>query len=390
MITLESGKPISDARSETNRAINTFKTASEESKRLPGELLPLDLAPGSEGRIGLVRRYPVGPVIGITPFNFPLNLVAHKIAPALACGNTIILKPAPKTPLTALLLAEVIEEAGPPAGAVSVLPCPNPVAEAIVTDHRMKMLTFTGSPEVGWYLKEKAGRKRVVLELGGNAGVIIHSDADLDFAVKRCAVGAFSYAGQVCISVQRIYVQDQIFDKFMNAFVPYVKSLRAGDPLEESTVVAPMVDRKAADRTEGWVKEAQAGGAKVLTGGRRQGTFFEPTVLTDTNPQMKVNCREVFAPVVTVTRYDTLEEAIRMLNESVYGLQAGIFARDVKEIFKAYDALEVGGIIVNDVPIYRIDHMPYGGVKNSGFGREGIRYAIQEMTEIRLLALNLG
>jgi len=389
MITLESGKPITDARGEVNRAVNTFQVASEEAKRIEGELIPLDLMPGSEGRVGITRRLPVGPILGISPFNFPLNLVAHKIAPALAAGNTIILKPAPKTPLTALLLAEIIASAGVPDGAVNVFLCSNELAEKMLVDPRIKMLSFTGSGPVGWALKQKANKKRVILELGGNAGVIIHSDADLDTAARRCAVGGFSYAGQVCISVQRIFVQEKIYTPFLDRFLPLVQSLKVGDPLSEETAMGSMIDLKAAERVEGWIQEAVSQGAKILTGGKRVGTLLQPTVLEKTTPQMQVRCQEVFAPLVTVAPYAGLDEAIAQLNDSPYGLQAGLFARDIKEIFHAFDEIDVGGLIVNDVPIYRIDHMPYGGIKESGVGREGIRYAIEEMTDLKFMALNL-
>ncbi len=389
MITLESGKPITDARGEVNRAVNTFQVASEEAKRIEGELIPLDLMPGSEGRVGITRRLPVGPILGISPFNFPLNLVAHKIAPALAAGNTIILKPAPKTPLTALLLAEIIASAGVPDGAVNVFLCSNELAEKMLVDPRIKMLSFTGSGPVGWALKQKANKKRGILELGGNAGVIIHSDADLDTAARRCAVGGFSYAGQVCISVQRIFVQEKIYTPFLDRFLPLVQSLKVGDPLSEETAMGSMIDLKAAERVEGWIQEAVSQGAKILTGGKRVGTLLQPTVLEKTTPQMQVRCQEVFAPLVTVAPYAGLDEAIAQLNDSPYGLQAGLFARDIKEIFHAFDEIDVGGLIVNDVPIYRIDHMPYGGIKESGVGREGIRYAIEEMTDLKFMALNL-
>lgn len=389
VMTLESGKPIADARGEVNRAVSTFQIASEEAKRMEGELLPLDLMPGSEGRVGITRRFPIGPIVGISPFNFPLNLVAHKIAPALAAGNTILLKPAPKTPLTALLLAEIIASVGVPDGAVSVFLCGNALAEKMVLDPRVKMLSFTGSAPVGWMLKEKANKKRVVLELGGNAGVIIHSDADLDYAAKRCAIGGFSYAGQVCISVQRIFVQEEIYSRFSTLFAEQVNGLQVGDPLDEKTAMGPMIDLKAAERAERWIQEAVSQGAKILTGGKRSGTFLEPTVLTDTTPEMQVNCQEVFAPIVTMTPYRKLEEAITRINQSSYGLQAGLFVRDIKETFHAFEEIEVGGLIVNDVPTYRVDHMPYGGLKESGVGREGVRYAIEEMTDLKLMAINL-
>jgi len=388
-ITLEAGKPITDSRGEVSRAINTFQIASEEAKRIEGEVIPLDLMQGSEGRLGIVRRFPIGPILGITPFNFPLNLVAHKVAPAIASGNTIILKPAPKTPITAILLGEIATEAGLPAGALNVIPCSNLLAEKLVTDDRIKKLSFTGSAAVGFKLKAKAGMKKITLELGGNAGVIIHSDADIDFAAKRCTIGGFSYAGQICISVQRIYVQKNIYGEFLDKFLANIKKLRMGDPMDESTNIGPMIEQGASQRTEEWLNEAIKDGAKILTGGKRNGNFFEPTVLTNTKPSMKVCGEEVFAPLVTVEQYDKFEESVVMVNNSLYGLQAGLFTRDIKNIFYAYNEIEVGGVIVNDIPTYRIDHMPYGGVKMSGFGREGIRYAINEMTELKLLAMNL-
>ncbi|MBI3753259.1 MAG: aldehyde dehydrogenase family protein [Deltaproteobacteria bacterium] len=389
-ITVEAGKPITDSSTEVLRAINTFQIASEEAKRIEGEVIPLDLLPGSENRFGIVKRFPIGPILGITPFNFPLNLVAHKIAPAIASGNTIILKPAPKTPVTALLLGEIVSEAGLTAGGLNVIPCSNIMAEKLVTDERIKKLSFTGSAAVGMKLKALAGMKKVTLELGGNAGAIIHSDVDIDFAAKRCTIGAFSFAGQICISVQRIYAQKNIYDRFLEKFLAHVKNLKMGDPMDESTNIGPMIDEKAGLRTEEWIKEAVADGAKILIGGKRNGNFFEPTVLTNTKPSMKVCKEEVFAPLVTVEKYERFEDAVSMVNNSIYGLQAGIFTRDIKNIFYAYNELLVGGVIVNDIPTYRADHMPYGGVKMSGFGREGVRYAIEEMTELKLLALNLA
>lgn len=388
-ITLEAGKPITDSRVEVNRAINTFQIALEEAKRIEGEVIPLDLLPGSENRLGIVRRFPIGPILAITPFNFPLNLVAHKVAPAIASGNPIILKPASKTPITALLLAEIVTDAGWPPGGFNVIPCPGAIAERLVEDDRLKMLTFTGSAAIGWRLKAKAGMKRVILELGGNAGVIIHSDADLDYAANRCTIGGFSYAGQICISIQRIFIHNSVYDTFLDRFLTSIKNLRMGNPMDESTNIGPMIEEGAAIRTEEWVKEAIRGGAKVLMGGKRRGSFFEPTVLGGTKPSMKVCSEEVFAPLVTVERYERFEDAVASINNSRYGLQAGVFTRDVKNIFYAHNELAVGGVIANDIPTYRIDHMPYGGVKMSGFGREGVRYAIEEMTELKLLVLNL-
>lgn len=389
-LTLESGKPISDSRAEASRAINTFRIAAEEAKRIEGNIIPLDIIAGSENRVGITQRFPVGLILGITPFNFPLNLVAHKIAPAIAAGNSIILKPASKTPIISLLLGEIISRAGLPEGSVSILPCNNKIAELMVIDPIIKMITFTGSPQVGWYLKEKANKKKVLLELGGNAGVIVEPDTDLPYTIKRCVVGAFSYAGQVCISVQRIYIHEDIYPKFTKEFVSQAKGLKIGDPINDDTNIGPMIDLDAAKRVETWVNEAKEQGASLLTGGKRDKNFFEPTILTDTTPEMKVNSLEVFAPLVTVTPYKEMDEAIRYINSSRYGLQAGLFTKDMKKIFHAFREIEVGGLIVNDVPTYRVDHMPYGGIKESGFGREGIRYAIEEMTELKLMALNIS
>jgi len=389
IMTLESAKPIGDARVEVYRAINTFVIASEEAKRIGGECIPLDLMPGSEGRWGFTRRVPIGPIVGISPFNFPLNLVAHKIAPAIAAGNTIILKPAPKTPLTALMLAEIIATAELPAGAVQIFPTSNVNAEKMIVDPRIKMLTFTGSAEVGWSLKSKLNKKRVLLELGGNAGVIIQPDADLDYAARRCVAGGFSYAGQVCISVQRIYIHELCYQPFLDRFIPQVEALVVGNPINEKTNLPPMINLEAAKRVQGWIDEAVASGAKVLTGGKWVGSVIVPTVLANTAPAMKVSCEEIFGPVVTVTPYQVLDEAIAAVNQGPYGLQAGIFTRDIKTAFQAFDQVEVGGLIVNDIPTYRIDHMPYGGMKESGVGREGIRYAIDEMTELKFMALNV-
>ncbi|CAG1066655.1 aldehyde dehydrogenase (NAD+) [uncultured bacterium] len=387
-ITLESGKPIRDARGEVRRAATTFRLAAEEARRFGGEVVPLDVSPGSDGRFALVRRFPIGPVLGITPFNFPLNLVAHKVAPAMACCNPIIIKPAPRTPLSALLLGEIVNEAGLPPGGLNVVPCANEHAALLWEDQRIRKLSFTGSAAVGWKLKERAGNRKVTLELGGNAGVIIHGDADLEFAAKRCALGAFSYAGQVCISVQRIYAQKDVFDRFRDLYLEECRKIKQGDPMDEATALGPMIEEAAAIRTEKWVNEAVEEGAKVLLGGGRKGSFMEPTVLTGTKPSMKVCGEEVFAPVVSLEAYGTFEEALKEVNSGLYGLQAGVFTRDMGRVFRAYEELEVGGVVVNDVPTYRADNMPYGGVKMSGFGREGVAYAIEEMTEPKLLALN--
>lgn len=390
LIAREAGKPIRAARLEVERSVLTFRTAAEEAKRINGEVIPLDWMPASEGRFGIVRRFPIGPISGITPFNFPLNLVAHKVAPALAAGNSITLKPAPQAPLTSLKLGEIFLEAEGPAGAFNIVPCNVEDADPLVTDDRIKMLSFTGSPTVGWMLKNRAGKKKVALELGGNAGVIVHSDADLDFAATRIVQGGFGYAGQTCISVQRILVQSAVFDSFLEHLIPKVQALRVGDPLDEKTDFGPVIGDRDADRIEEWIREAVAGGARPLTGGTRQGRLFTPTVLTDTRSGMAVNCKEVFGPVVTVEPYDEFDLALERLNDSAFGLQAGIFTDTLGLAMKAYDRLDVGGVIIGDIPTFRVDHMPYGGVKDSGMGREGLRYAIEEMTEPRLLVLNQG
>lgn len=385
----EAGKPIKAARTEVERAIFTFNVAAEESTRLYGEYLPLDWQEFTAGRWGIVRRFPLGPIAGITPFNFPLNLVAHKVAPAIAAGCPLVLKPAPQTPLTALMLAEAVQQAGWPDGGLNVLPLSNEDASLLVTDERIKLISFTGSASVGWQIKKNCGKKKVVLELGGNAGVIVHSDADLAYAADRCVVGGFSYAGQTCISVQRILVERSAFAKFTDLLLEGVKKLRTGDPLDESTDLGPLIRESDAIRASDWIQEAVRGGARLLCGGERCGPVLEPTVLTGTRAEMKVNCQEIFAPVVTVEPYDDFNQALRQINNSPYGLQAGIFTRDAKLIFTAYEELEVGGLIAGDVPAFRIDHMPYGGVKDSGLGREGLRYAIEEMTEPKLLVMNL-
>ncbi len=385
----EAGKPIKAARTEVERAIFTFNVAAEESTRIYGEYLPLDWQEFTAGRWGIVRRFPLGPIAGITPFNFPLNLVAHKVAPAIAAGCPLVLKPAPQTPLTALLLAEAVQQAGWPDGGLNVLPLSNEDAGLLVTDERIKLISFTGSAAVGWQIKKNCGKKKVVLELGGNAGVIVHSDADLAYAADRCVVGGFSYAGQTCISVQRILVERSALAKFTDLLLEGVKKLKTGDPLDDSSDLGPLIRESDAVRASDWIQEAVRGGARLLCGGQRRGPVLEPTVLTGTRPEMKVNCQEIFAPVVTVEPYDDFNQALRQINNSSYGLQAGLFTRDAKLIFNAYEELEVGGLIAGDVPAFRIDHMPYGGVKDSGLGREGLRYAIEEMTEPKLLVMNL-
>ena len=387
LMALEAGKPAKAARVEVERAILTFTTAAEEAVRIYGDYLPLDFTASTENRWGIVRRFPIGPIAAITPFNFPLNLVAHKLAPAMACGCPVVLKPAPQTPFCALLLAQIIRDAGWPAGALSILPLSNQDAALLVADERMKLLSFTGSAAVGWQLKRDAGKKRVLLELGGNAAVIVHHDADLQAAAQRCVSGAFTYAGQSCISVQRILVHASCFDDFTAAMLAGARRLRMGDPLDESTDVGPMIRASDVERVQQWIAQATSSGAGLLLGGKAQGSVIEPTLLSATTPQMKINCEEVFAPVATVEPYEEFDSALDQVNQSRYGLQAGVFTRDVGLIFRAFEKLEVGGVIAGDVPTFRIDPMPYGGVKDSGLGREGIRYAMEEMTEPRLLVL---
>ena len=385
----EAGVPRFFTGIEVDRAVHTFTTAAEEAKRIGGEVLPLDLLPGSEDRFGYTRRVPLGPVLGITPFNFPLNLVAHKVAPAIAVGNPIVVKPAPQAPCTALKLAEFFEKAGLPRGALSVLPTSVKVAEKLVRDDRFKLLTFTGSASVGWYLKQAAGKKRVMLELGSNSAAVVHQDApDLDFAARRLALGAMASAGQVCISVQRVFVHRPVYEEFRQRFVDAVGATKVGDPLNPDTRVGPLIDEANAIRVEKWVENAVAKGARVLTGGHRNGVFYEPTVLENVDHSCEVYTEEVFGPVVLLEAYDSFEDALNLVNESRFGLQAGVFTADVRNILRAAEELEVGGVIVNDYPTYRIDHMPYGGVKDSGLGREGLKYAIQEMTELRLVVFN--
>ncbi len=389
VLALEAGKPIKAALAEVDRAVFTFSIAAEESTRIYGEWLPLDLQAATAGRWAIVRRFPLGPIASITPFNFPVNLVAHKWGPAIAAGCSMVHKPAPQTPLCSLMLAEIVVNAGWPAGALNVLPLANEDAAQLVSDDRLKLLSFTGSAAVGWELKWRAGKKRVALELGGIAGCVIHRDADLAYAAERCTFGGFSYAGQSCISVQRVFVERCVYEKFLAEFVPRVQKLKLGQPLDESTDVGPMISEAAARRAAEWIDEAVAGGARLLCGGKRTGAMLEPTVLTGTLPAQRVNCMEIFAPALSVEPYDDVFEALRQVNSSEYGLQAGLFTRDMSLAFAAYDTLDVGGVIINDVPTFRIDHMPYGGTKDSGAGREGIRYAIEEMTERKLLAVNL-
>jgi acyl-CoA reductase-like NAD-dependent aldehyde dehydrogenase len=387
LIALEAGKPIRDALVEVDRATLTFRLGAEEAERMTGELIPLDLMPSSKDRVGITRRFPIGPIAAISPFNFPLNLAAHKLAPAIATGNPIVLKPPSADPLVMLAVAEIVEAAGVPEGMVSILPMTRELGDRMVADERFKLLTFTGSPSVGWRMKERAGKKKVVLELGGNAGAIVDASADLDWAVRRILVGAYAYSGQVCISVQRLFVHEAVWESFMARFVDGVKGLKLGDPLDPTTDVGPMVDANQASRTQRWVDEAVALGGKVLAGGQADGTFFPPTVLTDVPNHAQVCSNEAFAPLVVAAPFATLDEAIAKVNDSMFGLQTGVFTNDLAGAWRAFGELEVGGVIINDIPTYRIDHMPYGGVKDSGLGREGLRWAMEDMTEIRIMVL---
>jgi glyceraldehyde-3-phosphate dehydrogenase (NADP+) len=386
LMSRESGKPIRDAKGEVARGALTFRTAAEEALRINGEWLPLDWAPANRGRHGIVRRYPIGPVAGISPFNFPLNLAAHKVAPAIAAGCSIVLKPPSKDPLSMLRIARYLAETDLPRGAVSILPMDRPTGDLMVRDDRFKLLSFTGSPSVGWKMKADAGKKKVVLELGGNAGAIVDETADLDWAVKRLVYGSFAYAGQVCISVQRIYVVRSVFDEFERRFVEAVRDVNVGDPLDPATDLGPMVEAKAVQRTHQWVQDALAGGARALTGGEPDGRWYPPTVLVDVARDAMICSEEAFAPVVNLFPVDSFADAMGAINDSRFGLQCGVFTGSLENALGAHDVLEVGGIIVNDVPTWRTDAMPYGGVKDSGLGREGLRWSIEDMTEPRLLA----
>ena len=387
-LVMEGGKTQNVASGETSRACETVRVAAEEAKRLEGEMIPMDWTTAGEGRMALVRRFPIGPVVGIAPFNYPLNLAVHKLAPAVAAGNSFILKPASATPFSVLLLGEMLLEAGFPPEAISVVVCPGSRAEKLVTDPRPAYVTFTGSSEVGWTLKSKAGRKRVGLELGGNAAAVVHEDANLAYAASRIAMGGFANAGQNCISVQRVFLQRSIYDEALDLILEKVGKLKTGDPRDAEVTVGPMIDQRSAQEAFDKVQEAIQQGAQVLVGGQLEGTLMQPTVLADTTPQMRVNSTELFAPVITVMPYDSFEEALKMANDTDYGLQAGVFTQNMNRILQAYETLEVGGVQINDVSTFRVDQMPYGGVKNSGVGREGPRYAIEEMTEPKLMVIN--
>lgn len=387
---IEAGKPIRDSRGEVTRLIDTFKAAAGEAVRIYGEVMPMDVTPRAREYRGRWKRVPLGPCSFISPFNFPLNLVAHKVAPALAAGCPFVLKPASRTPLGALQIAEVLSELDLPAGSFSVLPCHRDAAEAFTSDERLKLLSFTGSPEVGWDLKARAGKKKVVLELGGNAAVIVDEDADLEDAVERILIGAFYQSGQSCIGVQRILIHESIYSAFKERLVERTRQLKLGDPMDPNTDLGPLIAESEAQRLEGWIQDAVGAGARLLCGGRRDGAMLEGTLLESVPKHLDLCAEEAFGPVAVLSSFTDFDEALREVNDSRFGLQAGIFTRDLYKAERAFDELEVGGVVIGDVPSWRVDHMPYGGVKDSGLGREGIRWAIEDMTEIRLLVTRLA
>lgn len=384
----EAAKPIKTAKGEVERDISLFSWAAGEAERFAGSVVPVDTQTGGKGKFGYTLNIPRGVIYGISPFNFPLNLVGHKVAPALASGNSIIIKPSSKTPLTALLLGEVFLESGLPKSALQVVPMNTDYIDTVLRDERVKMISFTGSDKVGWNLKAKAKKKAVSLELGGNAPVIVDESADLEKSLERTTFGAFAYAGQVCISVQRVILHEKIADEFTEKFVEKAKNLKTGNPLDETTELSVMIDEAAAEKAKGWIDEALQNGAKLLCGGKRNGAMLDATILTDTNPEMRVVADEIFAPVAVIEKFSDFQQAVEMANHTRYGLQAGVFTADLKHSRHAAENLEYGGVIINDVPTFRVDNMPYGGVKDSGFGREGVRYAMEEMSEIRLVVLN--
>lgn len=388
VIALEAGKPIRTARGEIDRTVVTYRFAAEEAKRIYGETIPMDAAPGGENRLGMTWREPLGVVAAISPFNFPFNLVAHKLGPAFAAGNTVVLKPAGQTPLSAYKIAEIFKESGLPDGALQVVTgSGRELSDALITNDKVKKVTFTGSAQVGKLIKAKAGLRKVTLELGSNSGLIIEPDIPLEKVVPRCVEGAFAFAGQVCISLQRIYVHESIYQEFSKQFIEKAKQLNVGDPLEETTDVSAMISSGEAQRIQSWVDEAVQQGAKVGLGGTLEGSVFSPTVLLDVTNDMAVSCQETFAPVVSIVPYKELDEAIGMVNDSVYGLNVAIYTQNIMNALNASKKLESGGVIINDIPTFRLDHMPYGGVKESGYGREGIKYAVQEMTELKFVTI---
>ena len=384
---IEAGKPIKDARGEVTRLIDTFRIAAEEAVRINGEVIPMDITARAEGYTGMWKRVPIGPCSFISPFNFPLNLAAHKVAPAIAAGCPFVLKPASLTPIGALIIGEVLAETDLPEGAFSVLPCHRGGADLFTTDDRLKLLSFTGSPDVGWQLKAKAGKKPVVLELGGNAACVVDEGTNLDDATARIVFGAYYQSGQSCISVQRIMVHDSLYDEMRDKLTAAVKALPMGDPKDENTFIGPMISEKEATRLHDWVVDAVEKGSTLLCGGERDGAMLQATLLENVAPDLDVNTQEAFGPVAILSRFTDFDDALKEVNNSDFGLQAGIFTRDIYKAQKAWDELEVGGVVIGDVPSWRVDHMPYGGVKDSGLGREGIRYAIEDMTEIRLMVV---
>ena len=384
---VEAGKPIKDSEGEVGRLIDTFRIAAEESVRMTGEVQPLDISPRARGYQGIWKRVPIGPCSFISPFNFPLNLAAHKIAPAIAVGCPFVMKPASRTPLGAIIMGEVLAETNLPKGAFSILPAHREGADLFTEDERLKLLSFTGSPDVGWALKAKAGKKKIVLELGGNAAVIIDHDADLDDALERVTFGAFYQSGQSCIGVQRIIIHADVYDRFRSMLVARTKSLVSGDPKDRNTFIGPMIDVKEASRLDGWVQEAVAAGATLLCGGKRDGAMLDATLLEGVPRTAKAYTEEAFGPVALLSKFTDFNAALDEVNDSKFGLQAGIFTRDLFKMLDAWDRLDVGGVVINDVPSYRVDNMPYGGVKDSGLGREGVRFAMEDMTEIRNLVI---
>jgi len=384
---VEAGKPIKDAQGEVSRLIDTFRIAAEESTRISGEVIPMDISPRAKGYSGMSKRVPIGPCSFISPFNFPLNLAAHKVAPAIAAGCPFILKPASLTPIGALMIAEVLAETNLPIGAFSVLPCRREGAALFTEDDRLKLLSFTGSPDVGWALKAKAGKKPVVLELGGNAACVVDLDADIDDAVTRIVFGAFYQSGQSCIGVQRIYIHEKIYTEFKDKLVAATQALKMGDPKDPSTFIGPMISEAEASRLENWIKAATDNGANLLCGGQRDGNMLSATLLENVDHEQNIRNEEAFGPVALLDTFSSFDGVLKEINESKFGLQAGIFTRDLYKANKAWNTLEVGGVIIGDVPSWRVDHMPYGGVKDSGIGREGVKYAIEDMTELRLMVI---
>lgn len=384
---IEAGKPINDAKGEVGRLIDTFKIAAEETPRILGETLPLDISPRAKGYRGMTQRVPIGPCAFISPFNFPLNLAAHKVAPAIAAGCPFVLKPASMTPIGALVIGEILAETDLPKGAFSILPCRRDSADLLTEDDRLKLLSFTGSPDVGWKLKARAGKKPVVLELGGNAACVVDKDWDLDDAVARVIIGAFYQSGQSCIGVQRLYVHSDVYDTFKEKLLAKTKALKSGDPKDPETFIGPMISESEAERLHGWIKAAQDRGATLLCGGERDGNMLQASLLENVPADCELSAEEAFGPVAILEPFDDYDAVLKRVNDSRFGLQAGIFTRDIYKAQKAWDELEVGGVVIGDVPSWRVDHMPYGGVKDSGIGREGIRYAIEDMTELRLMVI---